>query len=296
LVHGIDSEGKYLIGGLYHLYLLWLSKVKYNKPTFVVNHTVDTGNNEANEIIQQLYPKLDFVAVREKFSLRILKQMGIGNATFIPDALFTYTPKLNWKPSEELVKQIDFSKPYICIGDTSGFINNKYYRSVKWDISNIYSRIISQLKNITPQIIFIDGFRGTSKEINKLIKKNKMGFINLKNASYHDLYYVLKKADIFISGRWHASILSILAKTPIILLGADSHKTKALYEILDYDGDYFELHTLPIYIDELISSVKRTIIKKNEIKNHFQKKTESLSTLAKENVTHLGRFLKELEN
>ena len=112
IVNGTDKYGKYRQGGLYILFITWLSKVKYNKKTLVVNHTVDPANNDALEIIKNLYPLLDLVYVRETLSIKKLQEIGVNNALFVPDALFGYIPKLNWSPSKELMDHIDFSKPY----------------------------------------------------------------------------------------------------------------------------------------------------------------------------------------
>ena len=293
LVHGIDRYGKYLIAGLYQLYMLWLSKFKFKKVTIIVNHTVDTGGNiEANEMIRTIYPHLDLVAVREPLSLKFLRDLGINNAEYIPDALFSFRPlNNNWSFSSKLTEQIDFSKPYICIGDTSGILNNRYYSGVKWNFVEIYSKIIDELKKIIPQIIFVDGFRGINNDVNKVIKNNGIGYVNLLNCSYEDLYYVFKESEIFISGRWHSSILAVLANTPILLLGADSYKTKALYDILDYDAPFFELNTLPIYVEEIVQSTKSILERKSEIKQKLKVNVEPLIEGAKGNVRFLADWL-----
>lgn len=291
LVHGIDKHGKYLVGGLYMLFMLWLIKVKYNKQVSVVNHTVDPENFNAEEIIRNIYPLLDYVAVREKYSLNYLKKINVLNTKFVPDALFSYKPKVDWVASEMLLEQIDFSKPYICIGDTSGFSDTKYSTSVKWDIGTNFGIIIEKLKKIVPQIIFVDGFRGKNKIINKIIKDNNIGYINLKNCSYHELTNIFKGAELFISGRWHASILASIAYIPVILMGADSHKTKALFDVLEYDGYFFDLESLPIHIDELIEATINTLERKEQIRNHLIKKIPVLSLMSQENILHLKENL-----
>mgnify|MGYP000677091129 CR=1 FL=1 len=147
-------------------------------------------------------------------------------------------------------KGIDFSKPYICLGDSSGIKNA--YNQVKWDVFQVLSEIVDRLRGITPQIIFVDGYSGGNEDINELVKKKRLGRVNLNNCNYHDLYHVLEGASLFISGRWHASILCTLANTPILLWGSDSHKTKSLYTLLEYKYPFFEVATLPVNIDELI--------------------------------------------
>ncbi len=289
IVNGTDKNGKYRKGGLYILFFAWLSKVKFNKKTCLLNHTVDPANKDIYEIIKYLYPTLDKVFVRETLSLKNLHDLGLMNVKYVPDALFSYQPKMNWEPSEQLNKQIDFTKPYLCIGDSSGIKNA--YNKVKWDVPEVIGELINELRKIVPQIVFVDGYNGMDKDINRVIKRTKVASVNLNNCSYHDLYYVLKGAEIFISGRWHASILCVLANTPILLWGSDSHKTRSLYTLLDYPYDFFEVNTLPIHIAEMIENVKEILQTRSEIKDLIKLKVDDISKLAINNVNFLSELI-----
>lgn len=291
IVNGTDKYGKYRIGGRYILFMAWLSKCKFHRPTLIVNHTVDPNNYNAFEMIKAIYPSLDEVLVRETLSIGLLKSIGVNNARFVPDALFAYQPQTEWTPSVEISKQIDFSQPYICIGDSSGIKNG--YGSVKWDVYDVYDKIIDELKKIVPQVVFVDGFTETHPIINMIVKKKNIGRVNLRNCSYHDLYYVFKNAKIFVSGRWHASILCVLANTPILLWGADSHKTRSLYTLLDYSYRFFEISSLPANIPELVQEVKLILGKKDIIKKELKEKVAIYSVLAKENAKILKEYVEE---
>lgn len=289
IVNGTDQYGKYRMGARYILFMAWVSKIKYNKTTLMVNHTVDPNNSNAFEMISHIYPHLDEVYVREPLSLPILEKYKINNGKFVPDALWAYKPSKHWEIPDILKKEIDFSKPYICIGDSSGFRNA--YNKVKWDVPSVMGKIIDELHKITSQIIFVDGFSGGNDDITQIIKKKKLGYVNLNNCSYHDLYHVLERSQIFISGRWHASILCILANTPILLWGSDSHKTKSLYTILDYPYPFFEVSTLPVNIEELTDTVKKIIGNQELIKADIQAKSILLSEKAIQNAKILSKYV-----
>lgn len=290
IVNGTDSYGKYRMGARYILFLAWLSKVKYNKPTLILNHTVDPRNYNAFEIISAVYPLLDQVLVRETLSLPVLREHGVNNARFVPDALFSYKPAVEWEPSEELKKQIDFSHPFICIGDSSGVKNA--YSHVSWNVIDVFTEIIHELKNIAPQIIFIDGYNGNNEDINEVIRKNNIGYVNFQNCNYHDLLHVLQRSMLFISGRWHASILCTLANTPILLWGADSHKTRSLYTLLDYNYRFFEVASLPANIPELIDEARKIINDTDRIKENMKQKVAKYSNAAWENATILEQYVR----
>ena len=156
---------------------------------------------------------------------------------------------------------------------------------------SVFSEIISKLKEVVPQIIFVDGYCGENKLINQIIKENNIGFIGPQNCDYRNLYQVFKRSEVFVSGRWHASILSVLANTPIVCYGADSHKTRSLYAILEYPYRFFETSSLPVNIEELVKTVKEVIGNKCIIKTNFKSKMDSLSDNAFENARVLNKYI-----
>jgi polysaccharide pyruvyl transferase WcaK-like protein len=291
IVDGTDEWGKYRKDALYNLFMAWCSKMKYHKMTCIVNHTVDPNNSDAYEIISKLYPSLDVVLVRETLSLQNLNNIGVYNAKFVPDALFSFKPNKKWEPSDIIKSQIDFTKPYICLGDSSGFSGMNSH--VSWNIESVLGELIEKLKEIVPQIIFIEGCGGVSLEICELVHTKKIGMIHAKNSTYHDLYEILKRSEIFVSGRWHASILSILSGTPIVLWGADSHKTRSLYKLLDYPFPFFEVNSLPIHLDDIAETVNCILSSKEEVKRNILSKVEQYKARTDENASFLKNMIIE---
>ena len=157
--------------------------------------------------------------MRERKSLELLRSISITNSMYVPDALWSHDFDNDiYVKCPEILKDFDFGKPYICLGDSSGIHNN--FSDAKWNVADIYTRLIKEIKSKTEyDIVFVDGYNGGNDEINKIIRRNELRSVALWNCSYHELYYVLKQSRAFISGRWHASIISLLANTPIILWG-----------------------------------------------------------------------------
>lgn len=280
IVHGTDKNGYYRVGGRYVLFMEFLAKSIFHKPCYVVNHTVDPQNRDITKIISNIYPLLDGIYVREKKSLVILNEIGVHNAGYVPDALWSY----DFNNDEEVKRpegltEFDFQKPYICLGDSSGICNQ--YSHVKWDVVLVYTSLIETLKKeVCPNIIFVDGYNGENDEINAVIRKNEIQTVNLNTCNYHELYYVLSRAKIFISGRWHASIIALLGHTPVLLWGSDSHKTEALYGEIDYPYEFFDVAALPLNIDRIACEANKIINDSHSEQWHL---VERLSKLAKQN-------------
>lgn len=257
IVKGTDARGIYRLSALYVLFIAYLTKKVENKTCFILNHTVDPHNRDAIEIIKYVYPLVDGIYLRERLSINLLEKWGVSGAEFIPDALFAYQPDMNWEPSDAIKSQIDFSKPYICLGDSSGLFASGI--SIRWDIKKTYIQLIKELKKICPQIVFIDGLNVRSEIIEDIVKKEQIGRISLLNSDYHDLYHIMQRSQIFISGRWHTSILTLIAKTPILLWGSDSHKTEALYDLIDYPYKFFDIDSLPIHTEDIALEARKII-------------------------------------
>ena len=282
VVHGTDENGVYRHRACYILFMSWVAKTHFRLPVYLVNHCVDPDNSDAVEIIKNVYPLLNKVIVRDPLSLEKLYSYGISNAEYAPDALFSYKGNTSWVPSEAIKQQIDFSEPFILLGDSSGIQNA--YGKVPWNVPYFFETLIEKLQAIVPQVVFVDGYSEGCSDINQVISDTGIGRISLKNCSYQDLHGIMKRAEIFISGRWHASILCLLAGTPILLFGSDSHKTKSLYSVINYPYTFFETLSLPIHIDEIIEEVQKIKVNHDVISADIQEKCRELSRKSYYNV------------
>ena len=279
IVNGIIANGTYRQGARYILFMAYLAKEVFGKKVSLVNHTVDPKNADAEEMIRLVYPMLDHISVREQMSLKELVRIGYkGPVEFHADALFSCNPDPGWVPDESLSSRINFSEPYICLGDSSGFLSQASH--VKWSVEDVMGRLVDGLRKICPQVILIDGFAGSHDQINDLIRKRKIPRLNLHNCSYEDLIQVLGEASLFLSGRWHASIMAALSGTPFLLWGSDSHKTFALNKMYDSEFNFYDVQTLPIHIDDLLENANDILSREKAIRDCHLRKTAAFKTSA----------------
>lgn len=281
IVNGTDNKGFYRPQGRYLLFMAYLSKVVFNKPCFIINHSVDPQNLDIEFIIQNVYPKLDGVYVREKFSLKYLNEIGVKNAEYVPDILWTHDfendPEVK---CPKCLENFDFSKPYICLGDSSGLKNA--YSEVSWDVTSVYCALIDKLKEtLGYNIIFVNGHNGYYAPVDAAIVWAELPYVRLANCSYHELYYVLKNAKLFISGRWHASIMSLIGHTPVILWGGDCFKTNALHAEIGCKGTFYDVKTIPRNIYQMCDDAVKVL---NTPHDDCWAKVEEMKKLALKNV------------
>lgn len=251
IVHNIHNVGgKYRPGARYMLFMAYLAKVVYGKPTAIINHIIDPDHEGIKDVITRLYPKLDFVAVRDPISVQNLKALGFEGAEFVPDALF------NYHPDSALLNSYDgwdFFKPkrgpFICIGDAASI------PYVPWSIEEFFPELFRRLRERGCEIVFADGESLVSKRFKQICKSCDVPRITTYNTSYEQFASVLQASDVFFSGRWHASILATLGGTPSVLFGTDSHKTRVLHEMVGARSPFFDVKKLPEQMDDIVSCI-----------------------------------------
>jgi polysaccharide pyruvyl transferase WcaK-like protein len=294
IVNGTDNWGRYRIGARYILTLAYLAKKVANKKVAIINFTCDPGSNQdGQEMTKNILPLLDLVLPREPLSVNTIQSWGINQFNeWTPDILFAYDRK-KIKPVQQNKKLQSLgipSKDFICLGDSSGM--RSIASTVKWDIEIVYGEIIKRIRNeLNKEVVILDGFGGSHGNINNVIRNHHTPYLNINNCSYGDIIDMLSCANLFISGRWHASIMASLSGTPFLLWGSDSHKTKSLYTIFDYKYSFFDINTLPVHIDELIEESKSIIQNERSLRNHIAAKSRILGDKSLEMITSIKSFL-----
>jgi polysaccharide pyruvyl transferase WcaK-like protein len=228
-----------------------------------------SGRNE--EIYSQateIMGKIDFVAARDRTSLAYFREMGITeNVRYLPDALFTW-PSFQRKRFFEYDLPVDYFVPfpeypettrslnlpseYICLGGSS---------SAAWfqnPATPAYKHLALQLREIDLPILLIESCTGDSF-MRSIAVDTSLPLIpvqtNIQVASD-----ILANARVFVSGRYHPSILASLGGTPCVFLSSNSHKTLSLQQTLQYDAPW-EASSIPSEEDSdaIVRTVERRL-------------------------------------
>ncbi len=221
---------------------------RLGKPVFLVNSMVSdcpiTGrNNETLDSARNLFALCKAVVLRDYESLRYVQsEMPLVNASFIPDSLFSWFSRyegpgcslpfdgdfiLPHPEKAEYWGKLDFSQPYICIGGgaLASWYPDKAIES--------YGRLVDAADKLGLRIYLIESDLPDSF-LQQVAAKKQIGIVPA-NAPILMCGAVLANARLFISGRYHPSILASLGGTPCIFLGSHAHKMSSLPEVLNYD-------------------------------------------------------------
>ncbi|OCQ94468.1 hypothetical protein BCD64_07235 [Nostoc sp. MBR 210] len=250
----VNAEGTFIFSNpprrdtLFFLLLADLAN-HFGKRIYFVNGMISdcprTGlNEEIFAYTVQKFLESGFVAVRDKESFNFLKSANLDiNCKYIPDALFTWfryfrdhqDPKIisgdfliPFPEQESYFGKLDLSKPYICVGGSS---------LAAWEQERAiprYIELVNILKNLGINIVLVQSCGG-DRFLQQVSSETNIPIVAVETPILLAAT-VLANAQLFISGRYHPSIMASLGGTPCIFLGSNSHKTKSLQEVLEYEN------------------------------------------------------------
>lgn len=231
----------------YLLFVYWASK--RGKKVFFMNTIFSdcskTGRNENTlSLIKKILPACNSITVRDPLSYRYVKDvLCLQDCEYVPDALFTWT---KYYQNENIIKNIRDILPfgyesdrelsgvdisannYICISGSS---------SAAWNPTEAvktYAELVRALKQKTRLPIFLVQACSGDSFLDKVARMTDTILIPAQVPIVLGLN-LLAHAKIYISGRYHPSIMASLGGTPCVFLGANSHKNIGLQEMLEYD-------------------------------------------------------------
>lgn len=272
--------------------------LKMGKKVFFMNAMFsDDPHSPHNEkmiaLVDDLLSKCDVVTVREEMSKAYAdKYLPHVKTVVYPDALFSWFDMVNddhkvdnlryymghSSECDEFYKDVDFNKPYALIAASSaGIIGENYNKTIE-----AYCNLVSQAKNKLGMFVYLIQVCEGDFFLAEVGKRTNTLMIPM-DTPILAAAKILAQASIFISGRYHPAIMASLGGTPCVFMTSNSHKTKSVQMILDYN-DVKEYPVIPssndvdIMMNEAIIKLK----KGSELRNKIKDKTMILSREARE--------------
>lgn len=253
-------------------------------------------NKEVKGYVINTLLKCTAVTNRDPVSAELLSGLGLKDVTWYPDALFTwfdyYNDFLNkcnirnypqlfdvWPESDHFFQNwSEWPEEYICISGASRppGVNPKNWIA-------FFSKLSERVqKEIGLPIVFIDPsgddfLESVAIKINSFFIRSSLQL--LIGAS------ILGKARVYISGRFHPSILASLSGTPCVFLGSNSHKTQSLQKVLEYPRQtVFDFSDGSTNINNLVEAIKDNIANSDEYRDRIKKTVAHRSREAKDGL------------
>jgi len=304
----IDGDGDITFSTPPHrptLFLLAMIELgrRLKKPVFLVNSMISdcpvTGRNlETLKTARELFAGCEGVALRDYESLRYVKEeMPQVTASVIPDSLFSWFSRYEGASSRPPIDgdfilphpeaaqywgKLDFSQPYICIGG-GALASWSPDRAVE-----SYGRLVDASRKLGLSIYLVESDLPDSF-LERVAAEKEIGVVPA-NAPILMCGAVLANARLFITGRYHPSILASLGGTPCIFLGSRASKMSSLPEVLNYQVTR-QFDALPGdgEIDEMMILARSYLEQGESLRNRIR----STARLRAEQASSLPAFLNE---
>jgi len=269
---------------LFNLALIELAR-KIGRPVHYVNALVAdcsrTGHNEdlARRCVQMLR-KCDLVSVRDPRSKDVLAELAPDiNAPHVPDSLFAWYPDVQEALADlpdrgdfllpfgfeipERLGELRFDEPYICVSGGSRAAWNPTESAKR------YIKLVKELQKLGYPVYLVptcggDHFLQTVAEqtSSPLIPGEISVFMGGA---------ILAKAQLFLSGRYHPSILAALGGTPCVFFEPDSHKVLSLQAMLGYDDpQHFNAAPREESLDGILDRVRDLLSRSHTMRDQIQ--------------------------
>ncbi|KAB2835511.1 MAG: polysaccharide pyruvyl transferase family protein [Candidatus Brocadia sp.] len=266
------------------LFLMYLAKKYFGKPSFIINHSAHfmTSTPLLLSMARTVYPLMDMVLVREPYSSRNLQNLVGVEPEVVPDAIFS----LRFDSSvPDFVQELkNLNSEYVCIGATS------LAGVTSWKPYDAYCKLINKMKNLGFNVVLIAKDKA-DMFLKDIVKSTDASFFG-PDRSFFDLYQLLKGSRLYISGRYHPMILASMAGCPFVPLNANMHKIEGLCELLEYPirqtFDYFRLSS---EIDDIIQVSETLLNAYEETSSKLKIYSEKFSLSSKRNITVIDTYL-----
>lgn len=226
-------------------------------------------NIEAIQLCKPIFALSEVVAVREDYSYQYAKeQFSDSNIKQFPDALFTWYDYINdgfrvengryfmgmSGATDSSFNDFDFTKPYICISGSSSV--GKATSNIEVAI-NSYCNLVNNVKKHFDQNVYLVEVCEGDSFLREVSRRTDTGIIPI-DTPILAAAKILANADVYISGRYHPAILASQGGTPCVFMSSNSHKTKSLQELLQYDFVH-EFYVIPSD-EEIVQMIERAKI------------------------------------
>lgn len=277
--------------------MYWAMKMR--KKVFYLNGMLSddphsTHNNSTIEVMRPLFRKCDGFCVRENESLAYAnKYFPDVKVKVFPDALFTWYDTVNddhkinngryYIPHsaecDEAYYEFDFTKPYACISGSSAIIG-VCHGDMNIAI-NAYSHLVNKAKEKLGVNIYLIQVDEGDEFLQEVGKVTKTSVISMETPLI-PAAKILANSRVYISGRYHPSIMASLGGTPCVFMSSNSHKTGSLQDLLHYDGRK-EYNLVP-NDDECDAIINQAIAKMNQsgLRKKIQTRAYELNLEAQE--------------
>jgi len=229
----------------FHLAVMQLAH-EADVPFAYVNALVaDPANGPRNAATvaatRRLLPQARLVTTRDPWSQAFLREVAPEVASvYVPDSVFAWKGRVGrgrdllarpeyLTPFHERPDRLgtwDFQRPYVCVGGSSEAAKDPKRAAAS------YRRLLQALPELGYPLVVTVSSTGDAF-LEELAHELGLPLVPA-DTNVMVATEILAHAELVVTGRYHPAILAGLGGVPGVLLGADSHKTASVQQMLGY--------------------------------------------------------------
>ena len=249
------------------LMLAYLAKVVFGKPVVLANLTLDLSEPALAEMAAQVLPLLDEVQIREAVSVEQYR-------THVPQARFVEFADVGWtaRPAPlaawaamarrdghfnawpDRCAAFDPSRPYVTVSASSAFVG----AGENGGPAEAFLALSRRLAGEVAQVVLVAPCEVDAAIMRKVQAATGFPLLGL-NLPVLQGIDVLGNARVHVGGRWHPGIFAATGGTPLVAMGANTHKMATLMQQLHPDEPVFDALALASQVEAIVAHAKAQV-------------------------------------
>lgn len=249
------------------LMLAYLAKAVFGKAVVLTNLTLDLSEPALAELVANVLPLLDEVHIREDVSAASYRAQ-VGQARFLQfaDVGWTATPapieawralalrRGHFNAWPDHCAAFDPAQPYVTVSASSAFVGVTQGE----DPAEAFVAMCRQLARQVAQVVLVAPCEVDAMIMRKVQAATGFPLLGLTLPVAQGID-VLGNARVHVGGRWHPGIFAATGGTPLVGMGANTHKMATLMQQLHPDEPVFEARSLARHVDAIVARAKAQV-------------------------------------
>jgi polysaccharide pyruvyl transferase WcaK-like protein len=275
------------------LFLVYLIKQVFGKPCVLTNHTVELEEPALAEIVREVYPMLDEIHFREETSAEACAAfLRPGQWKVIPDVAFAVpaAPLADWSAMgsrdghfsawPDVADGFDPRRPYLTVC-ASSIYDLPQHRDV--DVVPSFIRLCRRLNAEVAPVVLATPCLADSKIMRKVQTATGFPLLGI-NLPVRQAIDVIGNAVVHVGGRWHLGIFAATGGTPMVALGANSHKVHSLMRLLGSEDAVFDAMRLDSSIEDIVSRARTCVEAGPSLRQRLRDRSQELAAQVDRNL------------